>query len=252
MIPASVAIIALNAEEDIRRAIQSVRAFQDIVVVVDERSTDGTAQAARELGARVYVEPWRGYGPQKQSALRKCRYPWVLMLDADERVPEETLKSIARVLEDPRHDAYSLPRKNYLRNRWIRHAGFWPDRVVRLVRKERGSLIGKTHERWHCQGSVGRLDAPLEHYSFKDYADMLRRLDAYSSALAQEMFEAGRKASALEPLLHGLGMFIKVYFLRLGFLEGLDGLVIALTKAGGAFFKYAKLLELWRLRGHSG
>jgi len=217
------------------------------VVVVDSRSTDRTAEIAEEFGCRVFIEDWKGDGPQKNSAIDKCKYEWVLILDADERIPGETKQEIIRVINNSHTaDAYIFPRKNYFHGRWIKHCGWWPDTIIRLVKKSRGMFKSITHGKWATDGKVVTLNSPIEHFSFKTYSDMVRVMDGRSSDMAQEMYAAGHRATILTPFIHGTAMFIKIYLIRLGFIEGLNGFIIALTRAGGTFLKYAKLLELQR------
>ena len=241
----SVAIITKNEEERLPACLASV-SFADDIVVVDSGSTDTTVQIAKEFGCRVFVEEWKGFGPQKNSAVDKCRHEWVLLLDADERATEAAREAIVKTLRGPAAAAYRLNMKHYFHGKWIRHSGYWPDPHIKLVNRNRGRFHGAIHEKWVTEGPVQGLDASLEHYGFSNYADMLRTLDEYSTIISREMFAAGRRANVLTPLSHGLGMFLKIYFLERGLLDGMDGLVIALTKAGGSFFKYAKLLELRR------
>jgi glycosyltransferase involved in cell wall biosynthesis len=215
-------------------------------VVVDSGSVDRTVAIAKDFGCRVFVEDWKGYGPQKNSAVAKCRHTWVLLLDADEQVPDETRKSIMKILESPEADAYSFRRKNYFHGKWIKHSGNWPDRTIRLVNRTKGTFKSVIHEKWITEGCLQELDACLLHYSFSSYADLLKTLNKYSTLTSEELFTSGRKSTPLLPLYHGIGMFLKIYFIERGFLGGLDGLIISLTKAGGSFFKYAKLLELQR------
>ena len=140
-IPLSVAIITKNEEENIRACLQSV-AFARQIVIVDSGSTDATLKIAAEFGCEIYNEAWRGFGPQKQSAIEKCRQPWILVLDADERIPPETADVIKKIVTDSnvKEAGFSFPRKNYFQGRWIKHAGWWPDRIVRLFRKEAGRM----------------------------------------------------------------------------------------------------------------
>lgn len=238
------AIITKDEEANLGQCLLSV-SFADDIVVVDSGSSDRTVQLAREHGCRVYEEDWKGFGPQKQSAVDKCEHEWVLLIDADERIPKETLEVIKRTLVSPEADAYTFKRKNFLHGRWIRHSDWWPDRQVRLVRKSRGRLVSVVHERWATEGGiVFDLNAHIEHYSFKDYSQMLIVLDNYTTALALELYRQGRRTNALAPVYHGFWAFVKIYFLKLGVLDGFDGFVIALLKAVGSFFKYAKLREL--------
>lgn len=244
-IPLSVAIITKNEEKNLPHCLRSV-SFSDDIVVVDSGSTDRTVEIAREYGCRVFVEDWKGYGPQKNSAVDKCKHEWVLLLDADERVPAKTQEVIEKILEKPKVTAYRFKMKHHVHGKWIRHAGYWPDKQIRLVNKTEGSFLGMIHEKWVTTGRVHDLDAHVEHYGFSNYSDMLKTLNDYSTIIARELFASGKRATPLSPLYHGIGMFLKIYFLKWGILDGMDGLVTALTKAGGSFFKYAKLLELQR------
>ncbi|MBM4145052.1 MAG: glycosyltransferase family 2 protein [Nitrospira sp.] len=243
----SVAIITKNEEKNLPDCLKSVSFADDIIVVVDSRSTDRTAEIAEKFGCRVFVEDWKGDGPQKNSAIDKCKYEWALILDADERIPDETKHEIIRVINNSdAADAYNFPRKNYFHGKWIKHCGWWPDTIIRLAKKSRGTFKSITHGKWATDGRVVTLNSPIEHFSFKTYSDMVRVMEGRSSEMAKEMHAAGRRATIITPFIHGIAMFVKIYLIRLGFLEGLDGFMISLTRAGGTFLKYAKLLELQR------
>jgi len=242
----SVAIITKNEEANILACHDSV-SFADDVVVVDSGSTDATVEMARSRGCRVFVEDWKGYGPQKQSAVDKCKHEWVLLVDADERIPTEMRNRISEILKSPNADAYSFPRKNFLHGRWIKHSDWWPDRVIRLVRRKAGGFKNITHEIWTTKGVVDHsISEPIEHISFSGYPDMLAAMERYSTALAKDLYSRGERTNALSPVIHAMAMFIKIYFIKLGILDGREGFMIAKTKAGGAYLKYAKLLELQR------
>lgn len=239
----SVAIITKDEEGNLPACLSSV-AFADDIVVVDSGSADDTVKIAEGSGARVFTEEWKGYGAQKNSAIEKCRHGWVLIIDADERVPAGSVPAIEEAVGREGAAAFSFRRKNYLHGRWMRHSGYWPDRQIRLVDRGKGTFRSAIHERWETGGRVAELDACIDHYGFSSYSDMLKTLNDYSTLCAREMYASGRRAGPLSPVLHGAGMFIKIYLLKKGFLDGIDGLVTAVTKAGGAFFKYAKLIEL--------
>ncbi len=242
--PLSVAIITKNEEKDLPRCLESI-SFADDIVVVDSGSTDATVEIAKKYGCRVFIEEWKGDGPQKNSAVAKCKHEWILILDADELVPEETRAQIEFIVDNPKSaDAYSMPRKNFFHGRWIRHSNWWPDRIVRLARKSKGTSKAITHSRWETTGVLASINVPIEHYSFGNYSDMLKALDRYSTGSAKELYAKGRRTNRLEPVSRAAFMFMKIYFFKLGFLDGFDGLIIALTSAGGTFFKYAKLLEI--------
>lgn len=244
-IPLSAAIITKNEEDRLPECLRSISFCRDIVVV-DSGSTDRTVGVAQDFGCRVFREDWKGYGPQKNSALSRCRHDWVLLLDADERLGEGGIEAVASVLRKPEATAYTLKRKNFLHGRWLRHGGQWPDRQVRLVNRLCGEFRSVIHERWETDGPVADLDACIEHRAFGGYADMLRTMDEYSTVAARELYAAGRRANVLSPAWHGAVMFLKIYLIERGLLDGMDGFVTALTKAGGSFFKYAKLLEMQR------
>ncbi|HTR45602.1 MAG TPA: glycosyltransferase family 2 protein [Thermodesulfovibrionales bacterium] len=245
-LPLSVAIITKNEERRLPACLESV-SFAEEIVVVDSGSSDRTVEIAEEFGCRVFVEDWKGDGPQKNSAIEKCTHEWVLIVDADERIPKETREEINRVISNSAYaDAYSFPRRNYFHGRWIKYSGWWPDRIIRLVRKSKGRFEAITHGKWATSGTLAEVDVPIDHYSFTDYSNMLLVMETRSTDMAKELLDAGTRANILTPFLHGLTMFLKVYILKLGFLDGLDGFVIAVTRAGGTFFKYAKLLELQR------
>jgi glycosyltransferase involved in cell wall biosynthesis len=243
----SVAIITKNEEGNLPACLESV-AFASDIVVVDSGSTDRTVEIAKMAGCRIYVEEWKGFGPQKNSAIEKCLYDWVLVIDADERVPEVTQRRIIDILKNPTADAYSFKRKNYFHGKWLRFGDAWPDRQVRLINRRKGYFRGPIHERWITPGTVIDLPEYIEHFSFKNYSEMLKTLDEYSTITAHELFKQGKNLNTLTPLIHASIMFFRLYLLRFGFLDGFDGFIMALLKALGSFFKYAKLRELYLLK----
>ena len=252
--PISIAIITKDEEERLPVCLGSL-GFADQVLVVDSGSTDGTVRVAESFGARVLVEDWKGFSAQKQFAVDHCLHEWVLILDADEMVPEETARDIRRILtvEDPTISAYSFRRKNYIHGRWIRGCGWWPDHVVRLVDRRRGRFDGRmVHEQWITEGRVQQLYSCIEHFSFKNYSQLVAKMERYSSLGSRELFDSNAQANALTPVTHGLWMFIKTYFLDLGVLNGFDGFVIAVMNAGGSFLKYAKLREMLKGGAYDG
>jgi len=190
--PLSVAIITKNEEDRLPCCLRSV-AFADDIVVVDSGSTDATVGVAQGFGCRVFAEQWKGFGPQKNSAVSKCRNQWVLVIDADERLEAAGRAAIAEAVARPGAAAYELNRKNFLGGRWMRHSGYWPDRQVRLVRKGKGSFQGRIHERWVTGGGVMRLEACIEHHALSGYADMLKTMDEYSTLIRSEERRVGKE-----------------------------------------------------------
>lgn len=248
----SAAIITRDEEKNLPHCVKSL-SFADEIVVVDSGSTDRTVETAKNLGCRVFIENWKGYGPQKNSAIKKCKNEWVIVLDADESIPEDTRKKIIEFIEKPGYySALGFRRKNFLHNRWIRSCGWWPDRQARVLKKDSGSYDSIVHEKWVFNdplAKVKEIDEVIEHRPFDSYHEMLIKLNDYSKLNAIKLFEKNKRASILDPFTHGISMFFKSYILKKGFLDGMDGFIIALTAGGGSFFKYAKLLELQRTKG---
>lgn len=243
--PLSVAIITLNEEKRLQDCLQGL-SFAREVVVVDSGSSDRTVALAEEFGARVFVEPWRGFGAQKQFALEQCSHQWVLLLDADERIPPETAEEIKTVLRgDSLAAAYSFPRKNYFADRWIRHTGWWPDRVVRLCNRNKCSMsLRLVHESLEVDGPVGKMQQPIVHYTNSELREVFDKVNRYSTLGAEELYTQGESASIFKAVCRGGWGFFANYFLRLGILDGRPGLMISSIDAINKFLKYAKLNEM--------
>lgn len=244
-IPLSVAIIAKDEEQNLPDCLESIR-FAEQIVVIDSGSTDSTVMIARSFGCQVFNEPWRGFGAQKQFAIDQCTQPWVLLLDADERIPPETESVIRRIVASGAGETvgYSFPRKNFFQGRWIRH--LWgKDRVVRLFRKGMGRMTdARVHEAVEVSGSVKALDVPLEHYTESSLSRLLLKMDHYTTLGAQEAFDEGKRASVWTAAFLSLFAFLQSYILKRGFLDGVQGLTLSIAESVSKFFKYAKLSEL--------
>jgi glycosyltransferase involved in cell wall biosynthesis len=248
-IPLSIAIITKNEAENLRSCLQSV-AFASQIVIVDSGSTDNTLQIAAEFGCEIYTEIWQGFGPQKQLAINKCHEPWILVLDADERIPPETATAIKDIVTglNIKEAGFSFPRKNYFQGRWIKHAGWWPDRVIRLFRKEAGRMTMVTvHEAVEVKGLVGVLDVPVEHFTESRLSKIIQKIDKYSTLGAEEAFKEGKKSLACSAFLRAFFTFLQDYLFRGGIFDGMPGLTLAVTDSINKFFKYAKLNELERI-----
>ena len=243
----SVAIITKNEEEMLAGCLESV-SFADDIVVVDSESTDRTETIAREFNCRVFVEPWKGFGPQKMSAVEKCRHNWVLTLDAYERVPEETRDQIITVINRTSDaDAYSLPIKAYFNGKWIRHCGWWPDEKVKLFKKDTCTVSNRAvHEGVEVRGIKKKLSAPLVHYPTSQIRKVMAKMNLYSSLGAEELLKAGKKATFSKAIFHAIASFTKSYILKLGIFDGGEGFFISLTGSVTTFYKYVKLIELWK------
>lgn len=247
-------IITRNEEANIAACIESV-AFADEIIVVDSGSTDRTVELARNAGAKVFTtSDWPGFGAQKNRALAHASQPWVLAIDADERLTPALREEILRVVNDPspRCAGWDMPRKSSFCGQFMAHSGWYPDRVLRLFRRESGRFSDDiVHERVLVDGPAGQLRNDLLHTTHPDLETMLAKLDRYSSASAQAMFERGQRASLLGAVVRAHWAFIRTYLLRLGFLDGRLGFVLALSIAETTYYKYVKLWLLCRRKSAS-
>ena len=241
----SVTIITLDEEEVIGPCLESVR-WADEIVICDSGSRDKTLEICRQYTDRIYVDEWRGFGAHKNLCLDRASHPWVLSLDADERVTPGLRSAIEGVLQDEGAlDGYYIPRKSFFLGRWVRYCGWYPDYVLRFFQKEKGRFKEKVvHEGVEVQGRVGHLQEPLEHHTYCSITDYLQRMDRYSSLQAEELHRSGRRASPWDLLLRPPFTFFKMYLLRGGFLEGWRGLLLSGLYAFYTFAKYAKLWEI--------
>ena len=238
----SATIIAQDEERAIAGCIASVRGFCEEVLVVDGGSRDRTRELAQSLGARVLERPFDDFARQHEFARTEARGEWILSLDADERASPE----LSKIQLDGAHAAFSIPFKNHYRNTWLRHGGFWPDRHVRLFRRAacRYDLARTVHEKLLVDGTTGRLDAPILHYTYESLRDCLDKMTRYGERAALMHFEAGRRAGALDVALRPLWRFLRGYLFFGGFLDGAAGAAVAWGRAYEAFVKYGRLWEL--------
>ena len=238
----SVAIIACNEAHRIARCLQSV-SFADQIVVLDSGSTDDTVTIARGLGADVEVTPdWPGFGPQKNRALARCRYRWVLSIDADEQVSDALAAEILRVLREAPAEAtvagYWLRRSSRYCGQVIRHGLWGNDRVLRLFERQRGRFTdARVHESLVCDGETRVLEGILVHDSVDSPEDARSKARRYAF-LGAEALRARGRGGALQGGVHAGWSFVRGYLLRAGFLDGRFGLTLARLNAAGTFWKY--------------
>ncbi|MEY4564938.1 MAG: hypothetical protein RLZZ618_4215 [Pseudomonadota bacterium] len=242
----SVTLITRNEADNIEACLQSV-AFADEWVVVDSGSTDRTRELAEAFGARVVTtDDWPGFGVQKNRALALAQGRWVLSLDADERVSEALAAQIKAVVAgtagEPLADGYELSRLSRFCGQWIRHGDWYPDRVLRLFRRERGRFTDDlVHERLNLTGSTARLKGDLLHETMPTLDDALDKMNRYSSGRARDKVRAGKSGGLGAALGHGLWAFFRSYLLRRGFLDGRLGFVLAVYVAEGTYYRYLKM-----------
>jgi len=246
MTPLSVIVIALNEERNLAECLEGVR-WADEIILVDSGSKDATVKIAAQFEAKVFVQPWKGFAEAKTFAVSKSRNNWILWLDADERVPRELATEIQRLLGGPAlKAAYSVARRAYFLGRWMRHSGWYPGRVARLFDKNFAKFSSAAvHEGLEVRGEVGELHNDLLHFTDPNLYHYVRKFNRYTSLAGEESFKAGKRFRLLDVLLRPPWLFFKMYFLRLGFLDGIQGLILALLSSAYVFTKYAKLWEAW-------
>jgi glycosyltransferase involved in cell wall biosynthesis len=243
-IPLSLVVITFNEEPNIERCLKSVP-FADDIVVVDSFSQDKTVEIAKNLGARVFQEKWRGYGPQKAFATEQARHPWVISLDADEALSPELQQEILERFSSLDPDTgYLTPRRSFHMGRWIDHGGWFPDYQLRLFNKSKAQWnSADVHEKVQVSKEV-RLSKPILHWVFDDLSDQVITNDRYSTLGAKQLHARGKKFLLIKLLVKPLSKFLETYLWKRGFLDGLPGFVISIGAAYSVFLKFAKLWEL--------
>lgn len=242
--PFSLVIITRNAARLLPECIASVPGANE-VLVVDSGSDDETVAVAEHLGARVVRQDWLGYGPQKRFAALQASHDWILSLDADERLTPELHASIELALIEPNAAAYLLPRRNRFMGRWLRHGEGYPDWCARLFDRRRANWSeDAVHEKLDVDGPIRRLTGDLLHVSEQGLSDYLQKQNHYTDLQANRMFAAGKRFSTVKMLSSPLARFVKFYFLRRGFLDGVPGLVHIAIGCLTSFLKYAKLRDI--------
>ncbi len=278
----SVVIITFNEEANIGRTLASVQPLvadgKGEIIVVDSGSADRTVEIAKSYGAKVFVEEWKGFAAQKNSAIEKACGEWILSLDADEEVERDLGSLIVHITEGPKPPprpellesmgvpirqmreseaqthGYWMQRRNLFLQRWIRHGGFWPDPKLRLFRRGAGRFEDRAvHEDLRVDGKTGRLlSGALIHHSYPTLSDYIEHMNRYSSLGAEMVVAKGKVGfSFVNIVLRPLFTFVYNYFFRLGFLDGREGLLLHLCHAVYVSWKYAKAWELSRTEHRS-
>jgi glycosyltransferase involved in cell wall biosynthesis len=267
----SVCLITQDEEDNLGRTLESVaglvRELKGEIVVVDSGSTDRTLEIARQHGAKVFCEPWKGFAGQKNSAMEKATGEWILSLDADEPLEKECAEEIRAILTSrPSADAsegggtnparsapgliagYWIARKNFFLGRWMRHGGFYPDRKLRLIRRGAGRWEEHgAHPTIDVNGPTATLRGAMRNYAYPTLRSYLEHMNSYSSQQAKFMVQAGRRGfDVVNIVFNPLATFVYNYFFRLGFLDGREGLLLHFYHSAYVSWKYAKVWEMTR------
>jgi len=246
-LPISVCFISGAEAHRLGRALESVASWtSEIIVLLNEEVQDGTEEIAIRHGAKVFRESWKGFIGQKNSAAEKATQRWLLNLDADEVVTTELAEEIRAAVNHPAspHAAYEFPRCTFYCGRWIRHGDWYPDRVLRLWRKGKAQWLGEEpHARLEVAGTIGRLRSDLQHHSNESIARQIAKIAPYHADFVKRRVETGKPAGLIELAFRPFWRFLRAYFLRLGFLDGWQGLYIAGLSSFSTLTRYAMVRE---------
>jgi glycosyltransferase involved in cell wall biosynthesis len=241
----SACIISFNEEQKIEACLQSLQRVADEIVVVDSLSTDHTLEIVARYSDKVFLQKFLGHVEQKNLAVSKASYDWILSLDCDERLTPELEASILAIKASlDERSVYRMARKTFYVYRWLNHC-WYPDRKVRLFNKKYSRWGGvNPHDRVVTDREIALVDlkGDIQHYSFNSISEHLRTIDNFTEIGAREIIAKGKKVSLLSPLTHGMWTFIRLYVLKRGFLDGFAGLVVSTLSFMHAFVKYSKVL----------
>ena len=240
--------IAKNEEASIARCINSLRACVDeIVILVDEESSDKTLNIVKSyLNVKCEIVKWMGYVKTKQYGISLCSNNWILWIDADEVITKELAEELNTFkMLSPVFTAYSIPRMAIFLGRWIKHSGWYPGRVTRLFNKHVVKFSeNDVHEYLLVKGETGELSSDLEHYTDPNIQHYFQKFNRYTTLAAEELVKRGKSFTIIDILLRPIVIFVKMYFLKLGFLDGIQGFILAVFSSAYVFTKYCKFWEL--------
>lgn len=248
MIKLSSIVIAYNEAANIKRCIESqLGCIDDIIVLIDDKTTDETEDIIRSFPAVKYeVVKWKGYAGTKQLALSMTSNDWVLWIDADEALTAELKNELMSFKENPPADfsAFRISRRAFFLGRWIKHGGWYPSRATRLFNKNFAKFNDKSvHENIIINGNIGTLKHDLEHHTDPNLKHYFDKFNSYTTLAADELYSNNKRFSVIQLLVRPLYLLFKMYILRLGFLDGIRGFVLAVLSSHYVFVKYAKLWE---------
>lgn len=244
----SAVIITYNEEDRLEPALKSLSGVASEIIVVDAYSKDETAKIARKYTRKVFHRKWSNFADQKNFANNKAAYPWILSLDADERLSPELRQEIINLKQqNPPCTGFSMPRQVFYLGKWIRHSGWYPDRKIRLFRKDKARWEGEyVHEKLEIEGEVEKLKAPIYHFTYRNIQDHLNRINTFSDLGAKKLYAEKKKCRWYYLTFLPFFRFTRSFFWKGGFLDGFAGFVIAVLNGYAIFVRYAKLKEIWK------
>ena len=238
-------ILTFNGQRLLRECLKSLD-FCDEILVVDSLSTDQTRELAKQAGARVLTRKWEGPGPQFQFALGQIATDWVVSLDQDEYLTDELRDNIRRALAEAPADlaGWYVPRRSFYFDRFLKHSGWYPDHLLRVFRAGRMKVtVTGAHYHFNPQGPTAKLSGDIVHYPYANFREHMAKMNSYAQQAADEMRAKGRKGGVARAVAHATIRFLKLYVLKLGFLDGRAGFINACAGAYYAFQKYIRVEE---------
>lgn len=246
----SVYMITFNNGLTIERALKSIENWADEIVIVDSHSTDSTTEIVEKYTEDLYQFDTNNLKEKYQFAQDKCKNEWVMFIDADEWLTEELKNEISEVIsKDNPYDGFEVNRRNIYLGREIKYGGWYPDYEIRLYRKDKGVWRGGIHAKVHVEGKVGKLKNFYMHTPYVDTSHQIRTIDRYSQAYAEDLFTSHHRFHLLNMLLRPIYRFFRDYIFKLGFLDGIPGLIIVASTMYYVFMKHAKLWEMEKKHG---
>lgn len=245
----TVSIITLNEEKNLARTLESVKKFADEIVIVDSGSTDKTEEIAKSFNAKFYFQKWLGYGPQRNKAIELASSEWVLNIDADEEISEELAKKIVDIKDEKNGniDVFKINFMSVCFGKKIKHGGWSNSYRIRLFKKNSGRFNeNNVHEEFITNSHIGKINEYILHHSYSDLEDYFTKFNKYTTLGAIEYYKKNKKANLVSIVLNPIYKFIRMYFFRLGFLDGLEGFILAITSSLYTMVKYYKLKEIYR------
>lgn len=241
----SACLIVKNEETNIRDCLESV-AWADEIVVVDAYSSDKTVELCKAYTDKILLRAWTGFYDQVIFAIESAKNPWVLYIEADERVSPHLRKEIREQLAEPRaYSGYTVPRISSFLGHWVYHGSWYPDRLPRVFRKDKLMLEGPNpHLKWNIEGPVKDLQGPLFHHTARSLSHFLEKMDHYAEVTARTKYESGKPFRMWDLVVRPLARFFKSYVFKAGFLDGKTGFMVAWF---GAMYVFTKYLKLWEL-----
>lgn len=246
----SIAIITFNEEKNLEKTLTAVSSIADEIIIVDSGSTDNTKDIAIKFNAKFFTEPWKGYGPQRNSAIEKCSSEWILNIDADEELSSNLIKKIKEIKSNSKYFDQEVFKINFTSvcfGKKLKYGGWSNSYRIRLFKKGAGSFNNNTvHEEFITDKKIFSLKEDIYHHSYISLEDYFNKFNRYTTEGALEYYSRGKKSSCFQIVFNPIYKFIKMYIIRLGFLDGIEGLMIASASAMYSMVKYFKLREIYK------